>query len=370
MEQLRLIKAPVKPKRNIKIVRFGGKEALPKSGDRVKQFKELIEECEDLYPGIDVWLRKKVLPELQTRTWRSAIVLYENKMPAGVAVMRHGKSAKFCNMRIRPEYQGSGLGPILTNIAMLECRAYSAKDVHFTIPAHLWEGSMGSFLKEYKFDFRGMAKVQYRQRGKSNPNPELACGAPFLDIWEVVREKIAEGHENFILEGNFRDIELLVSIKPKYARAIVYGEKTVELRRKFDPKWQGARLAIYASSWKGSMRTVLTPKEHQARRLERSIVGEATVDKVTSDEPHKIWEKYHDKLSCTFEEFSEYSRGKKILYAIQLSDIVRYPSPISKTQLQVHVNEELTAPQSYYCIINKKKWQDALKWGSLVRANR
>lgn len=370
MEQLRLIQAPVKPKRNIKVVRFGGKAPLPKGGIRVKQFKELIEECEDLYPGIDVWLRTKVLPELRTRTWRSAIVLYENELPVGVAVMRHGKGAKFCNMRIRPEYQGSGLGNILTNLVMAEYRVYSTQNVHFTIPAHLWESAMGEFLREYQFKHKGLATIQYRQRGKTNSDPEFACAAPFLDVWNVVRKKIAEGYENFILEESFRDIDLLMSVKPKFARAIIHGEKRIELRRRFDAKWQGFRVAIYASSWCGSRSKNLSEEDKEALELERSIVGEATVENVIVDTPSKIWEKYKDELGCTFEEFSAYTKKSKLLHALRLSQVIRYVIPIPIAQLQVHVNEELIVPQSYYCLLNKENWRNAIKWGSVVNANR
>jgi len=370
MEQLRLIQAPVKPKRNIKVVRFGGKDPLPDGGVMVDQFKELIEECEDLYPGIDIWLRTKVLHELRTRTWRSSIVLYENELPAGVAVMRHGEKAKFCNMRIRPEYQGSGLGSILTNLVMAEFRVYPTQNIHFTIPAHLWESELGEFLREYKFKYKDLAEVQYRQRGNTNSDPELACAAPFLGIWDVVREKIAEGYENFILEESFRDIVLLMSVKPKFARAIIHGEKRIELRRKFDAKWQGSRVAIYASSWCGPRRKNLSEEDRKALELERSIVGEATVENVIVDTPQNIWLKCKDELGCTFEEFSAYTQKSKLLHALRLGQVIRYVIPIPIAQLQVHVNEELIVPQSYYCLLNKEKWRDALKWGSVVNANR
>ncbi len=356
MAQLELIQVTKKKKRNIEVVRFGGKSPLSE-GEKVKHFRELIEESEDLYPGIDRWLARKVLPELKTRSWRSALVLYDEGFPAAVAVMRHGTDAKLCNMRVRREYQDMGLGELLIKLVIAEMRTYQVKDIHFTLPSHLWEGDMGVFLREYGFEFQGLAEVQYRQRKNKmgllfNDDPEFACSAPFAVVWNNMRKKISEGFENFTLNGRLGDLDLLMSIRPKFAHEIIKGEKRIELRRRFSEKWRGAKAVIYSTD------------------PVRSLVGEVTVENIITDTPESIWEKWHVELGCTFEEFKEYSKGTTKIHAIRLGHVVPYVVPIPISQLEFHANFDLPIPQSYFNLRNQEKWHSALKWGALVNANR
>ena len=370
-----LIKAP--PKRNIEVVRFGGEDLIPSevklkdlqksikecedlipSEVKLKDLQKSIEECEDLYPGIDLWFLRKVLPELKVPSRRSALVLYDEGQPVGVAVIRRGKeSTKLCNMRIRDDYQKRGLGHLMIKLVLAEIRNYQTDGIHFTVPEHIWRSHVGEFLKAYGFEFKDLAKVQYRARKKKmgllfNPDPEYACSASYSTVKHRMREKINEGFENFTLSERFEGLDLLLSIRPKYARQIIQGEKRIELRRRFSEKWRGARVAIYSTD------------------PDRSLLGEATVMEVFRDTPNNIWSEWKDELGCTFEEFSEYSSGKAAIYAIRLGEVTPYVVPIPLSQLEFHLDEDLPVPQSYLSLKSKDKWQSALKWGSILSANR
>ncbi|MBA7607985.1 hypothetical protein ES703_15157 [subsurface metagenome] len=346
----------IQVKTNIKVVRFGGRDLIP-SEVRLRHLQQLVEESEDLYPGIDVWFRRKVVPELKSRSLRSALVLYDGAEPVGAAVVRRDKDAKLCSLRIREESQARGLGSLLMSLVVAEIRLNRAEEIHFTIAAHMWEGAIGEFLKRYGFEFKGLAKTQYRRRRKKmlplfDSDPEFACSAPFSAVWRNVEEKLSEGFENFTLNGSFGDIDILLSIRPKFARQIVKGEKRVELRRRFSEKWRGARAVIYSTY------------------PERSLVGEATVEEIITGAPDEIWEEWKDDLGCTFEEFSEYSSGKTQMYAIRLGAVIAYAVPIPISQLEFHVSGNLPVPQSYVNLKKQSKWQSALKWGSILSANR
>jgi len=79
------------------------------------------------------------------------------------------------------------------NLIATEIYFDRVKEIHFTIPAHMWDGTVGNFLRRYGFKCQGLAKTQYRQRNKRrgemiNNNPELACSAPFSTVWHNVEK--------------------------------------------------------------------------------------------------------------------------------------------------------------------------------------
>lgn len=337
-------------KREIKVVHFGGEDLIPNS-DWLKDLKTIVEESEDLYPGIDLWFKRSVAPELVRRSARSALLFYDGDNPVAGTVIRRGiKSTKICNMRALPEYQKMGFGKLIMNLILAEIRHDHTKNIHFTIPAQMWEGDVGDFFRRYGFKFKEEAKTQYRQMDLFNP--ELACAAPYKVVWQKLIEMLAESMENFELEGKFGDLDLMLSLHPKLAKLITDGEKRVEIRRRFNNKWEGARMLLYAAA------------------PERCFVGEATVIKVIADTPQNIWSVWKDEVGCSSEEFFGYCRGRSQVYALVLGDVKRYKSPIFKSQLEVHTRSTLKTPQSYLAIKSNEEWSKAIRVGRLLSANR
>jgi predicted transcriptional regulator/N-acetylglutamate synthase-like GNAT family acetyltransferase len=327
--------------RNLKIVKFGGDYVPPL--DSLNHLKEMVEECEDLYPGIDIWFKKKVIPGLEEKN-RSALLVYHDSRPIGAAVVRKGDDAKLCSLRVLPEEQKKGLGHLLIALVANEIRSM-ATQVHFTAPSKLWS-ELEPFFKSYGFVNHGPARDQYRLFDE-----ELACSADFGSVWKGVVDKLPSIIENFTLNGNKAHCDLVFSIRPPFADRITKGTKRVEIRRKFSPKWKGATALLYASS------------------PSRQFIGEAIIGDVITASPEKIWSDWKEELGCTFDEFGSYCNGAPKVSAIVFKEIKPFKDPIPQAQIEHLVQKDLKAPQSFCEVKKQTVWPTALSLSCLMRAN-
>ncbi|MEM7683299.1 MAG: ASCH domain-containing protein [Pseudomonadota bacterium] len=107
----------------------------------------------------------------------------------------------------------------------------------------------------------------------------------------------------------------LISIKPKYADAIISGAKTVELRRRIPPLKTGTCLWIYATRPRGA------------------VIGTAIVSGIIKGTPEQIWEACNNDAAvdrCTFDAYFDSSAEA---FGIILSEIARR-EPISFEKLK------------------------------------
>jgi predicted transcriptional regulator len=95
---------------------------------------------------------------------------------------------------------------------------------------------------------------------------------------------------------------LLISIQPRYAEAILAGQKTVELRRR-PPKCTPPIVVIYGS---GHL---------------KSVLGTATLDGVHTSTPDDIWNRFGSKAGVTREEFDVYFAGSSTASALVLTKV-------------------------------------------------
>lgn len=122
-------------------------------------------------------------------------------------------------------------------------------------------------------------------------------------------------------------MNVLLSIKPKYANAILAGKKLVEFR-KLAFKKEIKRVYIYSSS------------------PEQRIIGYFTVEDIISDTPQKLWKQFREVGSISQEDFFEYFAEKKIGYSIKIKSVNKFRKSIDPKQ----IFENFVAPQSYmYC---------------------
>lgn len=327
--------------RNLKIVKFGGDYVPPP--DSLNHLKELVEECEDLYPGIDIWFKKKVIPGLEEKN-RSALLVYHDSRPIGAAVVRKGDNAKLCSLRVMPEEQKKGLGHLLIAVVANEIRNI-ATHIHFTAPSKLWF-ELEQFFRNYGFVNNGLAGVQYRLFDE-----ELSCSASFKDVWKGVVNKLPSIIENFTLNGNTAHCDLVFSIRPAFADAIIKGKKRVEIRRRFSSKWKGASALLYASS------------------PSRRFVGEAIIGDIITSSPERIWSDWKDELGCTFDEFGSYCNGASEVSAIIFKEVKPFKDPIPQIQMEQLVQKDLKVPQSFCEVKKQTIWPTALSLSCLIRAN-
>ncbi|MBA3986453.1 MAG: ASCH domain-containing protein [Flavobacteriales bacterium] len=119
-------------------------------------------------------------------------------------------------------------------------------------------------------------------------------------------------------------MNVILSIKPKYAKSILSGEKKVEFRKtKFARDVD--RIYIYSSS------------------PEQRIIGYFLIENIVEDTPEKLWRKFKDVGAVTRSDFFEYYSKKNIAYAIRIKSCKKFKRPINPKDLF----EKFTAPQSY-----------------------
>ena len=111
------------------------------------------------------------------------------------------------------------------------------------------------------------------------------------------------------------DNNALISVKPNYAKAILSGEKTIELRRRIPAIDPGTRLWIYATRPTGA------------------VVGVATVQRIVKGTPTEIWDQFMERTAvcrCTFEA---YFAGTNCALGLVLAEI-RSGIPVDIEQLR------------------------------------
>lgn len=125
---------------------------------------------------------------------------------------------------------------------------------------------------------------------------------------------------------------LLISIRPQYAKKILEGKKTVELRKVRTRLTQGDLVLVYVSS------------------PEKALVGWFEVEKIITEElsqgKHKFWELVKDQAGITKTEFNNYYRGSSLGVAIFFEKIEIFNKEIKLQRLQRKL-PQIKPPQSY-----------------------
>jgi predicted transcriptional regulator len=141
---------------------------------------------------------------------------------------------------------------------------------------------------------------------------------------------------------------VVLSVHEKHARAIMKGQKTVELQRRFAGRWVGRSASIYAAGGSGS------------------LLGTVTIDEVVKGTPDEIWDQFGGEICCTREEFDGYADGRSHLYAIRVAHPRPYEAPVPLSQLSHLLGETLHPPQSYSAHLTTDLWSKALSVAALL----
>lgn len=325
----------------LEVKKFGRSDSEPNPDD-VKVFKTIIEECDDKYPGIDLWFDKKVIKGLKEKE-RSGILLFHGTEIIGASVNKKGKDAKLCSLRIKPDFENSGLGTLLMALSIFELR--NSESIHFTIPESLWDEKR-SFFKKYGFSFEKNIKKVYRTY-----EDELICRGSFGDAWKYIVNNIKDILDTLSINKNNGFADLIVSIKPEYADKIIKGEKTVEIRRRFSDKWEGANILIYSSN----------PVQ--------GIIGEAKISKIVKRNPNDIWFEFGGAIGCDRETFFKYSEGTEKISALLLTDIRPFNMEIPINFInKLHPDKkEISAPQSHSSIDDEYFYPITIFYDTLLK---
>lgn len=120
-------------------------------------------------------------------------------------------------------------------------------------------------------------------------------------------------------------MKVLLSIKPEYADKIFSGEKCFEFRKAIFSDPDVKTVVVYATMPVGK------------------VVGEFTIADVHSGSPKDIWEQTESKSGISLSFFSEYFKGRKKAYAIEVGETRMFDVP--KTVKEILGRD--TPPQSF-----------------------
>ncbi len=106
-------------------------------------------------------------------------------------------------------------------------------------------------------------------------------------------------------------MNVLLSIKPKYAEAIISGKKLFEFRRSIFKQNGIDRVYLYATN----------PVS--------KVVGSFKIGKIISEEPKLLWEGFSQYSGVSYAEFFNYFQDRNIGYAIEINDLEVFKKPFN-----------------------------------------
>ncbi len=122
-------------------------------------------------------------------------------------------------------------------------------------------------------------------------------------------------------------MDILLSIKPKYANLILEGHKKYELRKSIFKRKGIKKVVIYSS----------TPVQ--------KVVGEFDIEQILEDDVDVIWNETKSASCVDREFFYKYFENKKRAYAIKIGNVYKYEEAKSLKDFNI-----LFAPQSFVYI--------------------
>jgi predicted transcriptional regulator len=125
-----------------------------------------------------------------------------------------------------------------------------------------------------------------------------------------------------------RDRIALLSVRPRFAEALLDGSKTVEIRRRRAHIASGSVCLLYASS------------------PVRALVGAIHVQATDTDTPDALWRRWGDETGLERNEYDAYLVGSARPCAIVVGAATRFAGPVTLPELRRRQHAFVT-PQSY-----------------------
>ena len=120
-------------------------------------------------------------------------------------------------------------------------------------------------------------------------------------------------------------MNVIMSIHPKYAQAIIDGKKLYEYRKLLPKRTDIIKVYIYAS------------------KPTKAIIAYFTIKRIISDTPSMIWNMTHGQGGISKKQFLDYFKGHAVAHAIEIDEVVKLDTPIEPKE----AIEDFTAPQNY-----------------------
>ena len=120
----------------------------------------------------------------------------------------------------------------------------------------------------------------------------------------------------------------LISIHPRFAKEILAGVKTTELRRRVPACKPGDLIIVYETS------------------PTMAIVGTAAIKGLDSRSTNSLWAIVRDTAGVSRQEYRDYFAGARQAHAIHLTEIQRLKRPISLAEVK-SIAPNFHPPQSW-----------------------
>jgi len=288
------------------------------------KIRDFLLESSGLYPEIENWWENRVCPTIE-KGQRIVIVVDSGHSLEGLFI---GKidSAKLCTLRLRESIRNQGIGRVLVAEGLRHLLRSESSRFHVTISEGAERGCIPLFES---IGFRRIAV----ERNRYLPGVDefvYSCGKN--EVVEAVNNELSLGMERTLFGAHPKQLPnentLLMSLRPEFAELILKGHKTVEFRRKFSKKYQGATIVFYIT------------------QPVKQFMFTATIAQVDHQQKMRLWETHRLHGGISEALFNRYFSGTEFGYAIQLSNIQNIPNQLSLKCAQ-QISPQLRPPQSF-----------------------
>jgi len=131
-------------------------------------------------------------------------------------------------------------------------------------------------------------------------------------------------------------MDVLLSIKPKFAAAIMDGRKKYEFRKIIFSKENIYYVYIYSTA------------------PIKKIIGVFKVNNIIKDRPSALWDQLRDDAGISEDEFFNYFKNKEMGFALEIKDVKRFEKPLNSKSLFPN----FVPPQSFSYIRSPIKYED------------
>ena len=121
-------------------------------------------------------------------------------------------------------------------------------------------------------------------------------------------------------------MNVLLSVKPKYADEIISGKKKYEFRKSVFKRDDIEKVYIYSSS------------------PVKKIIAIVNIGYILSDSPQKLWELCKEDAGISEVDFFKYFKNSDVGYAIKIINVQEFSPPIDPYD----IIENFRPPQSFY----------------------
>ncbi|MCH8119054.1 MAG: GNAT family N-acetyltransferase, partial [Planctomycetes bacterium] len=206
------------------------------------EIRDFLLESSFIYPGIELWWDNRVRPTLEQGR-RVVLVVDAGDSLEGLFIGKPGNLAKLCTLRLREFVRNQGIGRVLVTDGISRLLDRDTIRFHVTVSEAAEEGCTPFFES---IGFRRIAIEPNRYKSGLD---EFVYSCPRNEIVEIINNELSQGIER-TLYGVIpiqmpNEQTLLMSLRPEFAELILQGRKTVELRRKFSKKYEGATIVFY-----------------------------------------------------------------------------------------------------------------------------